>query len=202
MQEVSPPKEAAGANGHLPAGPHTAGPTRRARAANAAYFRPHLRKQDDVANARAVGQQHDQTIDADAAAAGRRQAVLERADVVGVVVHRLIVAGLLRLGLLLETRGLVLRVVQLGEAVGDLAPGDEQLEALGDVRVGVAASRQRRYLRRVVDDEGRIHRVRLRSFLRTGSAAACPAPPSACASTPSALSLPRSQFGRPEAVRR
>jgi hypothetical protein len=32
----------------------------------------------------------------------------------------------------LEARGLVLGVVQLREAVGDLAAGDEQLEALGD----------------------------------------------------------------------
>jgi hypothetical protein len=34
----------------------------------------------------------------------------------------------------LEARGLVLGVVELGEAVGDLAAGDEQLEALGDAR--------------------------------------------------------------------
>ena len=68
-----------------------------------------------------------------------RQAVLERADVVGVVVHRLLVAGLLRLRLRGEARGLVLGVVQLGEAVGDLAAGDEQLEAVGDRRVRVVA---------------------------------------------------------------
>jgi hypothetical protein len=34
-----------------------------------------------------------------------------------------------------EARRLVLGVVELGEAVGDLAPGDEELEALGDRRV-------------------------------------------------------------------
>ena len=44
---------------------------------------------------------------------------LERADEVGVVVHRLLVAGLLVRGLRLEARGLVLGVVQLGKAVGD-----------------------------------------------------------------------------------
>src|SRR5512139_4328125 len=38
-------------------------------------FPPHLREQDDVADARRIGQQHHQTIDADAAAAGGRQAV-------------------------------------------------------------------------------------------------------------------------------
>ena len=57
---------------------------------------------------------------------------LERADEVGVVVHRLLVAGFLVGRLRLEARGLVLGVVQLGEAVGDLAAGDEELEALGD----------------------------------------------------------------------
>jgi hypothetical protein len=41
----------------------------------------------------AVGQQHHQAVDADAAAAGRRHAVFQRADEVGVVVHGLFVAG-------------------------------------------------------------------------------------------------------------
>ncbi len=46
-----------------------------------------------------------------------RHAVFERADEVGVVVHRLFVAGFLVRGLRLEARGLVLGVVQLREAV-------------------------------------------------------------------------------------
>jgi hypothetical protein len=45
------------------------------------------------------------------------------------------VAGGLLLDLFLEALGLVLGVVQLGEAVGDLAAGDVELEALGDLRV-------------------------------------------------------------------
>src|SRR5689334_22517348 len=49
-------------------------------------FRPHVRKQNDVANARAVREQHDQAIDADTFARGRRQAVFERANVIGIVV--------------------------------------------------------------------------------------------------------------------
>ena len=65
----------------------------------------------------------------------------------------------MRLDLRLEARRLVLRIVQLGEAVGDLAAGDEQLEAVGDRRVGVAGARQRRDVGRVRDDEGRLHQL-------------------------------------------
>jgi hypothetical protein len=64
-----------------------------------------------------------------------------------------------------EARRLVFGVVQLGEAIGDLAAGDEQLEALGDLRVAVAAARQRADLGRVVDDEGRIPEIGFGSLL-------------------------------------
>ena len=100
-----------------------------------------MREQDHVADRRAVGEQHDEAVDADAGAGRRRHAVLERADVVGVVMHRFRVAGFLLLRLLQEARGLVFGVVQLREAVGDLAPGDVQLEALGD-RPGCASLRR------------------------------------------------------------
>ena len=39
--------------------------------------------------------------------------------------------------------GLIFGVIQLRKAVGDLAPGDEQLEALGHRRIGVGGARQR-----------------------------------------------------------
>ena len=60
--------------------------------------------------------------------------------------------GFLVAGLLCRTwpeRSAWSRVVQLGEAVGDLAPADEELEAVGDVRVIVVAPRQRRDFRRI-----------------------------------------------------
>src|SRR5256885_12184494 len=72
-----------------------------------------LGKENDVADARSVGQQHHQAVDAEAGAGGRRHAVLERPDVVGVVIHRLLVAGVLAPRLLEEARRLVLGVVQL-----------------------------------------------------------------------------------------
>src|SRR5688572_17835685 len=45
-------------------------------------LRAHEREQDHVANRRRVGEQHDESIDADPLTAGRRHAVLERAHVV------------------------------------------------------------------------------------------------------------------------
>jgi hypothetical protein len=119
-----------------------------------------VREQQHVANIRRVRQDHDQAIDADTAATGRRHAVFQRADVVGVVVHRLFIAGVLGLDLRQETRRLVFRIVQLREAVGDLAAHHEQLEALGDAFAGVRSARQRRHFDRVVDDEGRLPQLR------------------------------------------
>ena len=65
--------------------------------------------------------------------------MLQGADVIGIVVHRLLVAGGLVLDLSAEAFGLVLGIVQLGKAVGDLAPADEELETVGDERVIVVA---------------------------------------------------------------
>ena len=73
----------------------------------------------------------------------RREAVLERAEVVGVDVVGLRVALALQLGLRLEAHPLLDRVVELAEGVRDLAAPDDELEALGErrvVAVGVRAS--------------------------------------------------------------
>src|SRR6267143_278119 len=48
-----------------------------------------LRKKNDIPDTGTVGQQHHQAVDAEAGAGGWRHAVLERPDVVGVVMHRL-----------------------------------------------------------------------------------------------------------------
>ena len=52
-----------------------------------------MREKDHVADRRRAGQQHDEAVDTDAFAGGRRHAVFEGADVVGVVVHGFVVAG-------------------------------------------------------------------------------------------------------------
>ena len=74
-------------------------------------FRTHVRKEQHITNRSRPGHQHHQAIDAYTEAASRRQSDFERADVVGVVVHRLLVAGFLRLRL---GGGVVLKGALLG----------------------------------------------------------------------------------------
>ena len=124
-----------------------------------------MREQQHVADRRLVGEQHHQAVDADAETRGRRQAILERTHVVGVVEHRFLVARALARHLLAEARSLVVRVVQLGEAVGELAATHEELEAVGDERIGVVAARERRHLGRVGADERGLHQARLGRLL-------------------------------------
>ena len=102
-------------------------------------FRPHVREQQHVPDRRRVGEEHHHAVDADAKAGRRRHAVFERTHVIGVVEHRFFVATALARHLLAEPRGLVLRVVQLGETVGDLAAADEELESVGNERIGIVA---------------------------------------------------------------
>src|SRR5690349_1398065 len=61
--------------------------------ADCPLFGPHQRKQDDVPDGRAVGEQHDEPIDADALARGGWHAELEGADVVLVHLVRFLVAA-------------------------------------------------------------------------------------------------------------
>src|ERR1051326_5246483 len=112
-----------------------------------------------------VGKKHPQAVDPETRARGRRQAVFQRSDVVGVVVHGLLVARLLGLRLLEEARRLVLGIVQLREAVGDLLRVDEKLEAIDDSRVLVVAAGERRDLGREFRDEGGLRQVLLRHCL-------------------------------------
>ena len=52
---------------------------------------------------------------------------------------------------------LVLGVVELREAVGDLAPGHEELEAVGEEGILVVGARQRAHLGRIGVHKGGIH---------------------------------------------
>ena len=113
-------------------------------------------EQNHVADGLRIGQQHHQAVKADAAAAGGGQAVFHCADVVGVVVHGFVVAGVFLRHLCSETGGLVFGVVQLRVAVGQLATDDEQLEAVGQAGLGVGRTRQRGDFDGIIDDEGRI----------------------------------------------
>ena len=68
-------------------------------------------EQQDVTNARLVRKEHNHTVIADADAARRRHTVLKSTDLVGGILHCLIVARSLFLHLLLETFCLVNRVI-------------------------------------------------------------------------------------------
>src|SRR5690606_34961294 len=92
----------------------------------------------------------------DAFPGGRRQAVLQRDDVILVEEHGLIVPGFLLCHLFAEALGLVLGVVKLGKTVGNLATTDEELETIRNKWVAVRAACQRRYLGRVLGNEGRV----------------------------------------------
>src|SRR5260363_333723 len=68
---------------------------------------PYMRKQNNIADAGAIAQQHHQPVDANAATARGRQAVLKRANIIGVKVHCFIIAGLFLFRLFSEARRLI-----------------------------------------------------------------------------------------------
>ena len=120
-----------------------------------------MREEQHVADGGLVAEEHDHAVDAVADAARGRHAVLERAHVVVVVLHGLVVAGGLGLDLRGEAALLVDGVVELGERVGVLVAGDDQLEAVGQARVVVLALGERAHLDGVVAHEGGVDDVAL-----------------------------------------
>src|SRR5580704_19013955 len=109
-------------------------------------FGPQLREGNHIADRRRIGEEHHQTVDADAEASRRRHAVFQGTYIVGVVEHRLLIALVLARNLRREARGLILRVIELGEAVGEFAAREKELKAIGDEGILVIAARQRRHL--------------------------------------------------------
>ena len=112
------------------------------------------------------GDEHHQAVDADADAAGGREAELQRGEELHVGGVGLDVAPGHQLGLVLEALALLDGVVQLAVAVGQLAPADEQLEAVGEGRVVGAAPGEGGDLGRVADDEHRSDQRRLDAACR------------------------------------
>ena len=70
-------------------------------------------KEQHVADGRRIGEEHDEAVDTDAFAGGGGQTVLQRDDVIGIVVHGFLIAGLPLLDLLQKTFRLILGIVQL-----------------------------------------------------------------------------------------
>ena len=115
----------------------------------------HQRKQDHVADRRAVGEQHDQAIDADALAGRRRHPVSERPDVVLVHRVRFLVAAA-RSSCSSKRRRCSTGSFSSLKALATSKPPDVQLEPLDRVRVVRLLLRQRRDLGRKVVDERRL----------------------------------------------
>ncbi len=134
-------------------------------AAAASMFPAQGGEQDHVADAGAVGQQHHKPVDADAAATGGRHAVFEGADEIVVEIHGLVVSAVLGFHLGLEAGGLVFRVVELGEAVAELAARDVELEAFRHLGARVVGARQGADLGGVFHDEGGLPELVLHRFL-------------------------------------
>ena len=121
-------------------------------------LRPHDGEKDDVANGGHLGEQHDEPVDADADAGCGRKSVLERPHEGGVGRMGLDIASRGRRGLGLKTFVLLVGIVEFAVTVGQLSPGDDELEAIRDGRVRHAVAGQRRHLGRVVVDEDRTDR--------------------------------------------
>src|SRR5260370_11320305 len=98
--------------------------------------------------------------------------MLERANVVLVVVHGLFVAVRLLRSLRSETIGLIVRIVELAESVAELAAVYEELEAISQLGAGVAPARQRRDFGGIILSE---NRERVLSIARAG--VVCPGRP-------------------------
>ena len=98
------------------------------------FFRPELGEEDDISDGSLIGEKHDQAIDADAFAGGRRHAVFEGAQKILVHSMGFFVAGFMLGRLGFESLALIERIVQLREGVGDFAARDIELEAIGQAR--------------------------------------------------------------------
>src|SRR5580704_4161161 len=108
----------------------------------ASRFGLEQRKEDHIANRYGVRKRHYEAIDPHPEARRWRHAVLERADVVFVVVHGILVAASLALDLCAETSSLIVRVVELAESVAELSTMNEELEAIGQVGARITSARE------------------------------------------------------------
>src|SRR5712664_3092270 len=138
-------------------------------------LRPQVRKENHVPVGMLVRQHGRQPVDPQPHPAGWRKAMLERDQ--EVLVERMRFLGTLgpRARLVLEAPALVDRVVDLGEGVGDLGAGDEQLEAVRQPRIVRPPAGQRRDLDRMPEHESRLDQARLDQLLEQGVDQAAPA---------------------------
>ena len=106
-----------------------------------------------------AGQDHEETVDADARAAGGRHAVLERAE--EFFVHFVALGA----GLLFEAAALLDRVIQLAVAGSDFSTRDLQFEDVGERRIILAGLCEGNQPRGKPHDEGRLAKMSFYHFL-------------------------------------
>ena len=109
-----------------------------------------------------VGQQHHQTVDAHADAAGRRQAIFQRLDIVDIHLIGFVISQITQLQLIFEAFALIDRIIQLREGIGIFLSVDEQLIAVCEARViGVLLGQRRDRYRMAIQirrlDQGLFH---------------------------------------------
>ena len=92
-----------------------------------------MRKQNHIANVGAIGDQHHQTVDTNAATTGGRHAVFKCTNEVGVKENGLVVARFFGFNLLFEPVGLVFWIVQLRKTVGNFTASDEQFKPFSNL---------------------------------------------------------------------
>ena len=129
-------------------------------------FVPKMREQDHIPNRRRVGQQHDEPIDANPLARRWRQAIFQRANIIVIKMHRLVVPGLFGRDLRFEAIRLIFRVIKLAETIGQLAPANKKLETIGHKGVVVVAPRQRRHFRGIRGNESGLLKLRFCRLLK------------------------------------
>src|ERR1700733_3710811 len=129
-------------------------------------FASHEREEDYVADGFGAGEEHGEAVDADAFAAGGRQAVGEGADVVLVHLVGFRVAVLALRQLLFEALVLFDGVVELAEGVAEFEAAGEEFEALNVGRVVGLGFGERRDLGGVVVDDGGLDEVGLYNIFK------------------------------------
>ncbi len=100
-----------------------------------------MREEQDVANGCRVREEHNEPVDADTNASRWRHAVLESPNVIVIEGHGLIITRFTIRDLCMKSIRLLFGIIELRKSVGDFTSGNEKLEAIGDKRVVVVATR-------------------------------------------------------------
>ena len=123
-------------------------------------FRTAQREEKDVADGRAVGQEHDQAVNANAQAACRRQAVFQSTAVVFIHLMRFVIAAFPFFHLFDEAVALVDGVIQFRETVCQLTAVDKGFETISQERIIAVLFGERRNFQGMTGDDGRLDEVR------------------------------------------